>query len=75
MSDIKCKVAREAMSEWSRRASRDIDGKTERSNGREHMSQCGVTNQFQKERYRPNEISMLNAVLSLPAVAGEDFRS
>ena len=41
MSDIEGKTAREAANEWSRRAARDIDGKTERSNGREHMSQCG----------------------------------
>jgi hypothetical protein len=36
------------MSEWSRRASRDIDGKTERSNGREHMSQCGQGASFKR---------------------------
>jgi hypothetical protein len=34
------------MHEWSRRASRDIDGKTERSNGREHMSECGQRTNF-----------------------------
>jgi len=33
MSDIEGKVAREAASEWSRRAVDDIDGKTGRSNG------------------------------------------
>lgn len=33
MSDMEGKAAREAASEWSRRAARDIDGKTERSNG------------------------------------------
>jgi hypothetical protein len=31
MSDIEGKVAREAMSEWSRGDASDIDGKTERS--------------------------------------------
>ena len=46
MSDIEGKTAREAASEWSRRAARDIDGKTERSNGREHMSQCGQRASF-----------------------------
>ena len=46
MSDIEGKTAREAASEWSRRAARDIDGKTERSNGREHMSQCGQQANF-----------------------------
>ena len=46
MSDIEGKTVREAASEWSRRAARDIDGKTERSNGREHMSQCGQRASF-----------------------------
>ena len=48
MSDIEGKVAKEAMSEWSRRASGDIDGKTERSNGQEHMSQCGQGTSFKR---------------------------
>ena len=60
------------MSEWSRRASRDIDGKTERPNGREHMSQCGQRASFKTER-RPNEDEMSKAVLSLPAVAAKAF--
>ena len=33
MSDIEGKVAREAMSEWSRGDASDIDGQTDRSNG------------------------------------------
>jgi hypothetical protein len=33
ISDVEGKVARVATSKWSRRAARDIDGKTERSNG------------------------------------------
>jgi hypothetical protein len=45
-SDIEGKTVREAANEWSRRAARDIDGKTERSNGREHMSQCGQRASF-----------------------------
>ena len=39
--DIEGKAARIAASEWSRGAARDIDGKTEGRNEREHMSQCG----------------------------------
>jgi len=46
MSELEGKTVREAASEWSRRAARDIDGKTERSNGREHMSQCGQRASF-----------------------------
>jgi hypothetical protein len=33
MSEIEGKATRAGASEWSRRAARDIDGKTERSNG------------------------------------------
>ena len=46
MSEIEGKATRVGASEWSRRASRDIDGKTERSNGREHMSQRGQRANF-----------------------------
>ena len=49
MSELEGKTVREAASEWSRRAARDIDGKTERSNGREHMSQCGQRASFNDE--------------------------
>ena len=52
MSDIEGKTAREAASEWNRRASHDIDGKTERSNGREHMSQCGQRASFNQGKGR-----------------------
>ena len=46
MTELEGKTVREAASEWSRRAARDIDGKTERSNGRELMSQCGQRASF-----------------------------
>ena len=53
-------------SEWDERHRRQsCEGK---------QSASGATSEFQKERYRPNEISMLNAVLSLPAVARESFQ-
>ena len=41
MRVIKVKLRGVAASEWSRWAAGDIDGKTERSNGREPMSQWG----------------------------------
>ena len=49
MSELEGKTVREAASEWSRRAARDIDGKTDRSNGREHMSQCGQRASFNRD--------------------------
>jgi len=45
-SDIEGKAAREAVSERSRGDASDIDGQTERSNGREHMSQRGQRASF-----------------------------
>src|SRR6266513_1029977 len=48
ISDMEGKVTRVGASEWSRRAARDIDGKTDRSNGREHMSQCGQRASFNR---------------------------
>ncbi len=46
MSDIEGKVTRVGASEWSRRAARDIDGKTDGRNERERMSQCGKRASF-----------------------------
>ena len=45
-SDLEGKAVREAMSERSRGDASDIDGQTERSNGREHMSQYGQRESF-----------------------------
>jgi len=48
VSDIEGKAPKAfGASEWSRWAARDIDGKTERSNVRAHMSQCGQPSEFQ----------------------------
>ena len=45
-SQIEGKTVRVAASEWSRRGRRDIDGKTDRSNAREHMSQSASRASF-----------------------------
>jgi hypothetical protein len=49
MSDIEGKVAMIAASEPSRGDASEIDGQTERSNGREHMSQRGQRVSFNYE--------------------------
>ena len=51
-SDIEGKVAREAMSEWSRRAVDDIDGKTERSRWAGAHESMWATSEFQSKRLR-----------------------
>src|SRR4029077_15278416 len=48
IGEIEGKAARVAASEWSWRGARDIDEKTERSNGREHMSQSGSRASFNR---------------------------
>jgi hypothetical protein len=53
-SDIEGKTTRVGASEWSRRDASDIDGQTERSNGREHMSQCGQRTSFNRTREAGN---------------------
>jgi len=48
ISDIEGKAPKAfGASEWSRGDASDIDGKTERSNLWEHMSQCGQRSEFQ----------------------------
>jgi hypothetical protein len=48
VSDIEGKAPKAfGASEWSRWAASDIDGQTERSNVRAHMSQCGQPSEFQ----------------------------
>src|SRR5437588_12338477 len=49
--EIEGKAVRVAASEWSRVAARDIDGKTERSNGREPMSQSGSRTSFNQHEW------------------------
>ena len=63
-SDIEGKTVRKAASEWSRWAARDIDGKTDRSNGREHMSQSRNAGIFSFEtRSSPDSLAATLAVL------------
>ena len=49
--EIEGKAVRVAASEWSRVAARDIDGKTERSNAREPMSQSGSRTSFNQPAF------------------------
>jgi hypothetical protein len=46
-SDIEGKTERDAASEWSRRAARDIDGKTERSKWAGAHESMRATSEFQ----------------------------
>lgn len=70
-SEIEGKIVRVAASEWSRpRAARDIDGKTDRSNGREHMSQSGSRASFNPENPVPPFLASFFSIRNLCASHG-----
>ncbi|PYK20025.1 MAG: hypothetical protein DME56_08565 [Verrucomicrobia bacterium] len=61
MSDIEGEAAGIAASEPSRGDASETDGQTERSNGREHMSQCGQRVSFNYESCDLVEARVLRA--------------